>query len=339
MINGLTLDELEKIIQDIGEPKFRAKQLFDWLHQKLVSNYDQMGNLPFTLREKLKNTYPINTLEIVERLESKEDDTKKYLFKLKDDNIIESVFMQYSHGPSVCISTQVGCRMGCKFCASTVGGLIRNLAPEEMLSQVYEMIKDNNSPVRNIVLMGSGEPFENYDAVLKFIDIINSPLGQNIGIRHITVSTCGLVPEILKFADEQLGTTLAISLHSANDEDRAKIMPIARKYSLANIMDAVQVYIQKTNRRVTFEYGLIHEENDSVSHAIELCRLLKGINCHVNLIPINNVLENNFQASKNVSEFFDILTKHHIQVTVRRKLGSDIDASCGQLRRRYMSVK
>lgn len=337
-LNELSLAELEDVVKNLGESKFRAKQLFEWFHQKLIYDYDQMSNLSQEFRKRLKILYPTYKLKVVQKLESQIDETKKYLFKLEDGNVIESVLMQYKHGASVCISTQVGCRMGCKFCASTIGGLVRNLTAAEMLGQVYEIVNDTANRVSNIVLMGSGEPFENYENVMKFVELINDVNGQNIGIRHITISTCGIVPKIFELAEANSGLTLAISLHAATNEKRKRIMPIAAKYPLADIMDAVEVYIAKTNRRVTFEYGLILGENDGSEEAMELCALLKGINCHVNLIPINNVDEKMYQPSNNVVKFCNILNKHNIQTTVRRKLGEDIDAACGQLRQRFINI-
>ncbi|ONI45039.1 23S rRNA (adenine(2503)-C(2))-methyltransferase [Candidatus Epulonipiscioides gigas] len=339
-INSLSFIELEKVVKNLSENSFRAKQLFNWFHEKLVYDYDKMTNLSLSLRNKLKEKYPLYELYIVQKLVSNIDGTKKYLFKLQDGNIIESVLMKYKHGASVCISTQVGCRMGCKFCASTIDGLVRNLTPAEMLGQVYSIINDTNEKVSNIVMMGTGEPLENYENMLKFLELINNEQGQNIGIRHITISTCGIAPKILELADLNFGLTLAISLHATTNDKRCKIMPITNKYSLEDILDAVKIYITKTNRRVTFEYGLILGKNDSQEDAKELVTLLKGLNCHVNLIPINTIDEKDYKASstKNIAEFAKILNAQNIQTTIRRKLGEDIDAACGQLRRRFVNL-
>ncbi len=340
-ILNCTIPELEEIILECGESKFRAKQLFEWFHKKMVWDYDEMLNLPVKLREKLKAQYPIRPLRIVEKLCSEIDGTIKYLFELSDSHIIESVLMRYKHGNSVCISSQVGCRMGCRFCASTVEGRVRNLLSAEMVGQIYAISKDTGERVSNIVIMGSGEPLEELNVTLRFIELINHPAGQNIGQRHITVSTCGLVPEIKTLANQQLQINLALSLHATTDEKRRAIMPIARKYSLDEVLDACHYFIEKTNRRVTFEYALIEGENDGEQDARRLGTLLKGMLCHVNLIPVNKIDERNYTSSKltNIERFKGILEQYGVPTTLRRTLGADIDAACGQLRRRYLKKR
>ncbi len=336
-LRNLSLDEVKQYLESIGEKPFRGKQIFKWIHRG-VEDIDEMTDLSKTLREKLKNDVYICNMDIVGVNESKEDGTRKYLMRLVDSNIIECVFMRYKHGNSICISTQAGCRMGCTFCASTIGGKNRDLTAGEMLGQILKVEKDTGESISNIVLMGTGEPFDNYDNVLKFLKLVNSKDGINIGMRHITVSTCGLVPEIKRFADENIQVNLAISLHSPNNKLRCDIMPIARKYSLDELMDACKYYVNKTNRRITFEYSLIDGVNDLKENALELCGLLKGILCHVNLIPINVVKERDYKKSRKerVASFKEILESRGINATVRRELGSDIDAACGQLRRQYI---
>ena len=340
-IVSLDLKELEAIILEYGESKFRAKQLFEWFHKKMVWDYNEMSNLPQKLREKLAVDYPIMPLKIVEKLTSSIDGTIKYLFELGDSHIIESVFMRYKHGNSVCISSQVGCRMGCKFCASTIEGRVRNLLPSEMVGQIYAIQKDTNERVSNIVIMGSGEPLEELDVTLKFVSLINDPMGQNIGSRHITVSTCGLVPQMRRLADEKLQINLALSLHATTDENRKAVMPIANKYSIAELMDACQYFISKTNRRITFEYALIEGENDHEEDAHRLGKLLKGMLCHVNLIPVNKIEERNYKSSQasRIERFIHILEQYGVPTTLRRTLGADIEAACGQLRRRYIKKR
>ncbi len=340
-IVSLDLKELEAVILSYGESKFRAKQLFEWFHKKMVWDYNEMSNLPLKLREKLASDYPIMPLRIVEKLTSQIDGTIKYLFELGDSHIIESVFMRYKHGNSVCISSQVGCRMGCKFCASTIEGRVRNLLPSEMLGQIYAIQKDTDERVSNIVIMGSGEPLEELDVTLKFLSLINDPMGQNIGGRHITVSTCGLVPQMRRLADEKLQINLALSLHATTDEKRKAIMPIANKYSIAELMDACQYFIKQTNRRITFEYSLIEGENDNEEDAHRLGKLLKGMLCHVNLIPVNKIEERNYKSSQTsrIERFIHILEQYGVPTTLRRTLGADIEAACGQLRRRYIKKR
>ncbi len=336
-----SINELEKIIVELSEPKFRAKQIFEWIHQKMVWDYDQMSNLPLKLKEKLANKYPLKQIKIVEKYQSAKDETTKYLLELPDSNIIESVLMRYKHGYTLCISSQVGCRMGCKFCASTINGLVRNLTSAEMLAQVYFISKDCGQKINNIVIMGCGEPLEDLDATLNFVSLINNPNGQNIGQRHITISTCGLVPAILKLAENKLQITLAISLHASTDSKRQEIMPIARKYTIEQLLDACNIYTNKTGRRISFEYALISGENDTKEEAIQLAKLLKGMLCHVNLIPVNSVEERHYKSTneQGVQLFANTLKQYHIETTIRRKLGEDIDAACGQLRHKYLKKR
>ena len=336
-ILDFTLEELQDWMKENGESAFRAKQVFSWIYKECFS-FEEMKNIPKSLQEKLNNNFIIDLPKIVTEYVSNVDGTRKLLLSLKDGNLIECVIMKYKHGNSICVSTQVGCRMGCKFCASTIDGRIRNLTAGEILSQVIvsqHLIKDR---ISNIVLMGSGEPLDNYDNVIKFLKLVNAEYGLNIGQRHITLSTCGIVPKIYELADEGFNITLAISLHAFSDEKRREIMPIANKYSINEILKACQYYIDKTNRRITFEYSLVKDVNDSVEDAKALGKLLKGIMCHVNLIPVNEVKENSFKRSseKAISDFENVLKNKGIEVTVRREMGSDINAACGQLRRSYM---
>lgn len=333
----MTPEELQKEMESIGEAKFRAKQIFRWLHVKYAENFEEMTDLSENLRNKLNDNYIIGGVKIVRKLVSKEDNTTKYLFELENNYIIESVFMQYSYGNTVCISTQVGCRMGCTFCASTLDGVEKSLTPAEMLAQIYAIEKDKGEKVSGVVLMGSGEPLDNYENVLKFIKLINCKDGKNMGQRHITLSTCGLIDKMYELADEQLQITLAVSLHAPNDEIRNRIMPISRAYPMEKLLEACRHYAEKTKRRITFEYALIKGVNDSAENARELASRLKGLLCHVNLIPVNDVKERNYVRSTNesIKKFEEILISRNIETTVRRKLGSDIDAACGQLRKRY----
>ena len=333
-IKSVTFDELEAIIKNLGEPAFKAKQIYEWLHVKMASSYDEMTNLSKALREALSEQYPLYKMGMARCQESKMDGTRKYLLRLDDGNVIESVWMKYAHGNSVCISSQVGCRMGCTFCASTIGGLKRNLSTGEMLDQIYTIQKDTAERVSNIVIMGMGEPLDNYEAVVRFIRMISDEQGLNISQRNITLSTCGLVPQIYELAKEQLQITLALSLHSPTDEQRAELMPIAKKYGLAEVLDACKDYYNKTKRRLTFEYSLADGINDEMSKARELAILLKGLNCHVNLIPMNPVRERKYTQSEyeNVVKFQNKLEKYGINVTIRREMGRDIDGACGQLR-------
>lgn len=336
-IKTFSLQQLEEEILNLGEPKFRAKQIFNWLHQKHIENFDEMTNLSKDLREKLKQKYKITQIEIIDTLKSNEDGTIKFLFKLEGNNVIESVLMKYSYGNAVCISSQVGCRMGCTFCASTLDGLERNLTVAEMLSQVYKIQKYSGERIRSIVLMGSGEPFDNFDNFKKFIEMINCKEGIELGQRHITVSTCGIVEKIYDFANLKTQVNLAISLHAPNDELRRNVMPVARKYTVEEIVEACKYFSDLTKRRVTYEYALIAGVNDKEEHAEQIISLLKGTLCHINLIPVNNVKERNYIKSSKaqIKKFSQIIEKSGINVTIRRELGSDINAACGQLRRSY----
>lgn len=337
-IKSMTVKELQGIMEELQDKPFRGSQLYQWLHSKRVWQYEDMTNLSRELRGKLQEKYPLNPLEQVEIQTSKIDGTQKYLFRLRDGNVIESVLMKYKHGNSVCISSQVGCRMGCRFCASTLDGLTRNLLPSEMLEQIYRIQEVSGERVSNVVIMGTGEPLDNYDYVVRFLHMVSDEKGLNISQRNITMSTCGLVEAIRRLADEQLQITLALSLHAPNDEKRRELMPIARKYSLEEVIEACRYYFQKTGRRLTFEYSLVGGVNDSQEDAAQLSNLLRGLNCHVNLIPVNPIKERNFtQSTRKVIENFKIkLEKYGINVTIRREMGSDIDGACGQLRKRYM---
>lgn len=337
-IKSMDFDELTEYVKGLGQPAFRAKQLYEWMHVKLAGSYDEMSNIPAALRDFLKENTDYTALETVRVQTSKEDGTSKYLFRLCDGNLIESVLMHYHHGNSVCISSQAGCRMGCRFCASTLDGLARSLSPSEMLDQIYRIQKSSGERVSNVVVMGSGEPFDNFDNLIKFEKLLTDENGLNISARNLTVSTCGLVPNIYRLADMQLQLTLAISLHAPNDEMRRRLMPIANKYSVAELIEACRYYICKTGRRVTFEYSLVSGENDSEGCAMELADLVRGLNCHINLIPVNPIKERDFRQSElaAVNRFKSILEKKHINVTVRREMGRDIDGACGQLRKRYM---
>ncbi|MBU3098791.1 MULTISPECIES: 23S rRNA (adenine(2503)-C(2))-methyltransferase RlmN [Clostridium] len=339
MINILDMDleELKQWMKSNGESKFRAKQVFDWIY-KDICEFENMNNIPQSVREKLQTNFYIGIPRLIEEYTSKHNDTRKYLFELGDGNLIECVVMKYKHGNSICISTQVGCRMGCKFCASTIGGMIRNISPGEMLAQILKAQQLISERISNVVLMGSGEPFDNFDNVMKFLEIVNSENGLNIGQRHITISTCGIVPRIKEFADFNMQTTLAISLHAPSDEIRVKSMPIANKYSIAEIIDVSKYYIDKTNRRITFEYALVKGLNDSKQDAEKLSALLKDMLCHVNLIPVNEIKENELKRSSNddVAEFKRVLEANNIQTTIRREMGLDINAACGQLRRSHI---
>lgn len=340
-IKSMTLDELEEYIVSIGGKKFRAKQLYEWMHKKLARNFDEMGNVPKSLKEKIKEDAGMLTVREVERFTSKIDGTAKFLFELYDGSIIETVLMKYKHGNSVCISSQAGCRMGCRFCASTIGGLTRCLEPAEMLDQIYHIQHETGERVSNIVVMGTGEPFDNFNYLLRFLDLISNDKGLNISQRNITVSTCGIVPKIYELADKKMQITLAISLHAPNDEMRRNLMPIANKYSIEEIMDACDYYIAQTNRRVTFEYSLVKGVNDQAEHAKMLIDLLGGKLCHVNLIPVNPIEERDYEQStrESIYEFQHLLQKAHIKATVRREMGRDINAACGQLRKRYMKSR
>ncbi|MEQ8155824.1 MAG: 23S rRNA (adenine(2503)-C(2))-methyltransferase RlmN [Clostridiaceae bacterium] len=335
----LNLDELKDELVSIGESAFRAKQIFSWIY-KGVFDFNGMKNIPKSLSSKLQEHFFVGVPEVLEEFVSG-DGTRKLLVSLQDGNLIECVIMKYLHGNTICISTQVGCRMGCKFCASTLGGVVRNITPGEMIGQILLAQKIMGERISNVVLMGSGEPLDNFDNVMKFLELVNAEYGLNIGQRHITLSTCGIVPKIYELADKNLSITLAISLHAFSDEKRREIMPIANKYSIKEILDACDYYIKKTNRRVTFEYSLVKGINDSKEDSRSLARLLKGILCHVNLIPVNEIKEKEYKKSskEDVRNFEEILKSYGIEATVRKEMGSDINAACGQLRRSYLETR
>lgn len=337
-IKSLNYDELADYIVSIGEKKFRAAQLYSWMHEKLACSYDEMTNISDKLKKVLKENTLYTCLEPVRVQESQIDGTKKYLFRLYDGNLIESVIMRYHHGNSVCISSQVGCKMGCRFCASTLNGCVRNLEPSEMLDQIYRIQSLTGERVSNIVIMGSGEPMDNYDNVVKFLGLINSDKGLNISQRNITVSTCGLVPRIKQLAELKLQITLAISLHAPNDELRKTMMPIAYTYSIEQIMDACRYYLSQTARRISFEYSLVKGVNDSSECARQLIKLVHGMNCHINLIPVNPIKERDYEQSEknSIHNFKEILEKSGVNVTIRREMGRDIDGACGQLRQNHI---
>ncbi len=336
-LKSLTMDELTQAVVSIGEKKFRAKQIYGWMHQKLVRSPQDMKNVSKKCLEQLLEEHPFYGVTEVERYVSKIDGTMKFLFMLHDGNIVESVLMRYKHGNSVCISSQAGCRMGCRFCASTLLGLTRNLLPAEMLDQIYAIQDAIGERVSNVVVMGTGEPFDNYDGLSRFIDLLCDPEGLNIGHRNITVSTCGLVPRIYQFAQEHPQVNLAISLHASNNETRKELMPIANTYSLDELMEAAKAYVNSTRRRITFEYSLVKGVNDGRQQAQELINLVKGLNCHINLIPVNPIKERDYEQTDttHITAFKHILEEKHIQVTVRREMGRDISAACGQLRKGY----
>lgn len=330
--------ELEELLQDMGEKPFRTAQIYQWMHEKLVSSFAEMTNLSRALREKLQETCEFVSLEQVCVQVSKLDGTRKYLFRLADGNVIESVLMRYKHGNSVCISSQVGCRMGCRFCASTLDGLTRNLKPSEMLDQIYQIQKETGERVSNVVVMGSGEPLDNYDNLLRFIRILTEEGGLHISQRNVTVSTCGIVPRIRQLAEEGLTITLVLSLHAPSDEVRKTLMPVAKTYALSEVLDACHYYFEKTGRRMTFEYSLVQGVNDNLDEAKALTELLRDQHGHVNLIPVNPIKERDYvQSGKTAIEAFrSYLETHGINVTVRREMGRDIDGACGQLRKSYM---
>ena len=346
-LRDIELNDMKKLLEEMGEKPFHAKQLYRWLHQHLVTDFDEMTNLSKPLREKLRASYSIALPETVEVLTSKIDGTKKFIFRMQDSHVIESVWMEYQHGHSVCISSQVGCRMGCKFCASTLDGLARNLTSGEMLGQIYQIQRTTGVRVDNIVIMGSGEPLDNYDEFTRFIRMISDENGLHISRRNITVSTCGLAPRIRQLADENVGITLALRLHAPNDETRQKLMPIAKKYALSEIMPAIEYYFEKTGRRVTFEYSVVEGVNDNRQEAMELVRLIRGmkdggrLQCHVNLIPVNPIKERDWKRPdrSKVEAFQHVLERNGITATIRREMGSDISGSCGQLRRDYLETE
>ena len=337
-IASYSFEVLQEEMLAIGEKGFRSRQIYSWIHEKLVDDFEEMTNLPKTLRQKLESAYEIRRVEMEKRQISKIDGTNKFLFCLKDGNMVESVLMKYKHGNSVCISSQVGCRMGCRFCASTLDGLERNLTPSEMLRQVYQIQKITGERVSNIVIMGTGEPLDNYDNFLKFIHMVSDEHGLNISQRNITASTCGIVPNIRRLAEEKLQITLALSLHGSNQEKRRSLMPVANKYELHEVLEACDYYFEKTGRRITFEYSLVHGVNDTPEDAKELMGILKDRNCHLNLIPVNPIKERNYEKpdKKSAENFKNKLEKNGINVTIRREMGSDIDGACGQLRRKTM---
>lgn len=334
-LKSMTLEEMGTLLKSWGEPAFRAGQVFTWLH-KGVGSFDEMTNLPKSLREKLAEECYITRPTVERKQVSAQDGTIKYLWKLADGNCIETVLMRYQHGNTVCISCQVGCRMGCAFCASTLGGKIRDLTPSEMLDQVLFTQLDSGAEVSNIVLMGIGEPLDNFDTVMRFLELVNHPKGMNIGMRHISLSTCGLVEKIDKLAEHRLQLTLSVSLHAPDDETRSKIMPVNRSVGVKKLMDTCRRYFETTGRRISYEYAMIDGVNDSDAQADLLAGLLKGTPGHVNLIPLNNVEESPLKPSRRVAAFQKRLENHGVTVTVRRRLGGDIDASCGQLRRKSM---
>ena len=339
-LKSLTQPELANILKELGQPAFRAKQVFTWLH-KGVRSYEEMTNLPKSLRDILTENYPIRPPKVVRKQESQRDGTIKYLWELSDGNCVETVLMRYNYGNTVCISTEVGCRMGCAFCASTIGGLVRPLEPFEMLDEVLFTQIDSGLPISRIVLMGIGEPLDNFDNVMRFLELVNSPDGMNISMRHISLSTCGLVPKIDELAQKKLQISLAISLHGPNNEIRNKIMPVNRAYPIEELLEACRRYYAATSRRIHFEYAMIDGVNDREEDAKELLRRMKGLPAHFNLIPLNHVEESPLKPSTkaNVARFQKLLEDGGITATVRRTLGGDIDASCGQLRRKHIKEK
>ena len=335
-LKSMTQAEIGAVLKELGQPAFRAKQVYTWLH-KGVRSYEEMTNLPKQLRDSLAEKYPINAPQVVRKQESQKDGTIKYLWKLSDGNCVETVLMRYHYGNTVCISTEVGCRMGCAFCASTLGGLVRKLEPFEMLDQVLFTQVDSGLPIGHIVLMGIGEPLDNFDNVMRFLELVNSPDGMNISMRHISLSTCGLVPGIDKLAEKKLQLTLSVSLHAPTDEIRNTIMPVNKAYPTEELLQACRRYYETTGRRISFEYAMIAGVNDTEEHAKLLLKRLKGMGAHMNLIPLNHVEESPLKPSTRgaVMRFQKILEDGGIPATVRRTLGGDIDASCGQLRRKY----
>lgn len=336
-IKDYNLDELKKELEDLGEKPFRAEQIFKWLYQEKVKSFNEMTNLSLELRKKLKENYSICNFNILKKQESK-DGTIKYLFDVLDGNAIETVVMSYHHGHSICVSSQIGCKMGCKFCASTGINFIRNLSSGEIIEQLLAVEQDTGIKISNIVYMGIGEPLDNYNNVVNSIRIINNPKGLNIGARHISISTSGLVPKIYKLAEENIQCTLSISLHATNNKKRSSMMPVNNTYQIEELIHACKDYIKITNRRISFEYALAKDNNDNLDDAKELVNLLKGMICHINLIPINKIENGNFDKSsnENIIKFRDYLNEHGIVATIRRELGADIDAACGQLRRKNL---
>lgn len=336
-IKDYNLEDLKEELISINEKSFRAEQIFKWIYELEVTSFDEMSNLSLELREKLKKEFDFHNFKIIKKQESS-DGTKKYLFNVLDGNAIETVLMEYHHGKTICVSSQIGCKMGCKFCASTGIKFIRNLTAGEIVEQILAVQRDVKDKISNVVFMGIGEPFDNYDNVLKAIQIINNQKGLNIGARHISISTSGLVPKIYEIADKDLQCTLSISLHATNDEKRSAMMPINNKYNINELMKACRYYIEKTNKRISFEYALAKDNNDNLEDAKELVKLLKGMLCHVNLIPINKIENGKYVKStnENIIKFRDYLNSKGITATIRRELGSDIEAACGQLRRKNL---
>lgn len=335
-ILSYSLEELEAALAEIGEKKFRAKQIYEWLHVQRVSEFDKMSNISLSLRTKMDDEFYINSINIVKKLESHIDNTVKYLYELSDGNHVECVMMEYKHGNSLCISTQVGCKMGCRFCASTIAGFKRNLLPSEMLLQIYTAEKESGKHVDSLVLMGIGEPLDNFDNVVKFLQLLSYETGKNMSLRHVSLSTCGLVNRIYDLAEYKFGLTLSISLHAVTDKKRSEIMPVNNRFCINELLQACRDYIDKTGRRISFEYSVIHGVNDSPEDAAGLIKLLKNMNCHVNLIPVNEIKERDFKADrKSLEKFEEMLIKGGLNATTRRTLGADINAACGQLRREY----
>ncbi len=336
-IKDYDLDELKEEFLKLGEKAYRAEQVFKWIYVEEVTSFDDMTNISKELREKLKEVFSFHNFKILKKQESV-DGTKKYLFDILDDNAIESVLMEYHHGKTICVSSQVGCKMGCKFCASTGIKFARNLTAGEIVEQILAIQRDEQIRISNIVFMGIGEPLDNFDNVMKAIKILNNPKGLNIGARHISISTSGLVPKIYELADKNLQCTLSISLHATNDKKRSEMMPVNNAYNIEELMKACRYYISKTNKRISFEYALAKDNNDNLKDADELAKLLKGMLCHVNLIPINKIENGQFTKStnENIIKFRDYLNSKGIVATIRRELGSDIDAACGQLRRKNL---
>ena len=336
-IKDLDIDELTDFLKDLGEKPFRAKQVYGWMY-KSAANFSDMTDLSKDLRKKLDENAKLYSLTLVDAKESKQDETVKFLYETEDKEAIEAVFMKYKYGNSICISSQAGCNMGCGFCASGINGLSRNLTPGEMIDQLLISQMVTGEEIRHIVVMGTGEPFDNYDNVVKAVKNLTDPAGLALSRRNITVSTCGIIPFMTKFSEDLPQVNLAVSLHASNDEIRNKIMPINKRYNISDVISASKEYVKRTGRRITFEYALIHGVNDKQEDAYELAGLLKGINCHVNLIPLNTVSEFNYKSTgrKDLDSFKDILEEKNIQVTIRRELGSDIDAACGQLRLKNM---
>lgn len=331
VLKNMTLKEMENFMESIGEKKFRAKQVFGWIY-KGVESYDEMNNVPKALKEKLMENASFENIRLVKVQKSKSDGTRKYLFEMPDGERIESVFMKYKYGNSICVSSQAGCAMGCTFCASGINGLNRHLEPWEIAGQLLMAEKDTGEKINHIVVMGTGEPFHNYDNVAKFINLVHEPAGLNLSMRNITVSTCGLIDGIAKYAKDFPQSTLAISLHAPTDDIRSQMMPVNKRYNIGEVLEAAKAYAEETGRRVTFEYSLVRGVNDSMDHADILAARLKGLLCHVNLIPLNEVKETGYSASKNAQKFKERLESKGISATVRRELGADIDAACGQLR-------